>query len=117
MQTRKEKWLVEYEWRRHYLAFILPMEEVYAMTKETSYSPSLENIGDWLIKERTEKIIERRMFNPRAFCWATGKSLFLKKSVIVVSEIDGPGVGRGPPVVEKFCFSPKQYTLWLLKHG
>jgi hypothetical protein len=115
MQTRKEKWLVKYEWRRHYLAFILPMAEVYVMNKQTTYSPSLETIGDWLIKERTTKTIERRVFNPTAFCWATGKSLFMKKSVIVVSEIGGPGVG--PPVVEKFCFSPKHYTAWVLKHG
>jgi hypothetical protein len=118
MQTRKEKWLVKYDQQRHYLAFILPMEEVYAMTKETSYSPSLETIGDWMIRERTTKTIERRVFSPTAFCWATGKSLFLKKSVIVVSEIGvHAGNGLGPPVVEKFCFSPKHYTAWVLKHG
>jgi hypothetical protein len=113
MQTRKEKWLVKYEWRRHYLAFILSMEEVYAMTKETCYSPSFETIGDWMIRERTKQTIDRRLFRPGAFCWATGKSLFLKKSVIVVTEVGGPG----QPVVEKFYFSPKQYTLWLLKDG
>jgi hypothetical protein len=140
MQNRKEKWLNKNEYRRAYFTNRIPLKDIFTitsktklsnletdgdyawmsqlsskelkiMTEEATYSPSFETIGDWMIRERVKKTVERRSFNPKAFCWASGKSLFLRKSVLVISEIQGPG----DPVVEWFYFKPSQYTLWLLK--
>jgi hypothetical protein len=111
MQNCKAKWLEKNDYKKDYFTYQMNMEDALSITNGTSYSPELETIGDWMIRDRVKKISERRSFNPRAFCWATGKRLFLRNSVIVICEITGPGT----PAIQRFYFTPRQYTLRLLK--
>ena len=77
------------------------------------YNPDTVEIGDWMIKKRAVKVYEKRIcFNPGAFCWESGKRLFLKPAMVVKTVIEGPG----DPVRETFYFEPKRYTTWLLKN-
>lgn len=77
------------------------------------YNPDTVEIGDWMIKKRTVKVYEKRIcFNPSAFCWDSGKRLFLKPAMVVKTVIEGPG----DPLRETFYFEPKRYTTWLLKN-
>jgi len=76
------------------------------------YTPETAEVGDWMILNRTVKTVEKRIcLNPGAFCWDSGKRLFLKPATVVHTLITGPG----DPLKEKFYFEPKRYTAWLLK--
>jgi hypothetical protein len=92
------------------------MKEVFIMNMHVDFDewpdlPSPVQLGDWMIRERTKKVVEKRILDPSALCWVSKKRLFLKRGVLVVTEISD----ISSPVVTKFYFSPAQYTLWLLK--
>lgn len=69
---------------------------------------SVKDIGDWIIVNKTIKVKKRIVFNPRAFCWDTGKSLFLKKATLVVCGLEKKRI--------VFYFSKNRHTTWLIKN-
>lgn len=60
----------------------------------------------WIIKNKCQNIVTKRIFNPFARCWDSKEYLFGKKSVVIYC---------GPPIYQKFYFKKSRYTLWLLK--
>lgn len=109
---RKLRWLAANEYKSTYWQQWLRLGTIKQIGREM-YNPETEEIGDWMIRERTVEVCEKRVcFNPRAFCWDSGKRLFLKPVTVVHTMITGPG----DPLKEKFYFEPKRYTTWLLKN-
>lgn len=108
----KSIWLKKHDYKTHYWSQWLTLYEMRDIGR-TMYYPDTEEVANWMIKHRTVRVTERSIcFNIRAFCWASGKRLFLKPVIVVHTQITGPG----EPVDEKFYFEPKQYTVWLLKN-
>jgi len=106
-------WLEKNNYKTHYWLQWLKLHEIKNIGRKM-YSPETEEIGNWMIRERTVETTEKQVcLNPRAFCWATGKGLFLKPATVVHTLITGPG----DPLKETFYFSPGDYTLWLLQHS
>ena len=70
----------------------------------------LVSICEWMITERTVDICDVRCFDPRAFCWHSGKSVFLRKATRVTTLVEGAGY----PIKQLFYFVPKQYTVYTL---
>jgi len=109
----KIKWLTENEYKKYYWTQRFSMAQLWNIG-QTKYSPVLEEVSNWMILFRCVKTSEQRVcLNPRAFCWATGRRLFLKPATAVYCEITGPG----DPVRETFYFVPKEYTMWLLSNS
>jgi len=107
----KKLWLEKNDYKTYYWSQWLKLYEMRTIGRKM-YNPDTEEIADWMIRERRVRSEEKPVcFNFRAFCWASGKRLFLKPVTVVHTKIDGPG----DPVREKFYFSPKHYTLWLMK--
>ena len=74
------------------------------------HNPDHQTICDWMIKYRTMDTNDCRCFNPFAFCWYTGKNMFLRKATTVMTVVDGPG----DIIRQKFYFKPKYYTVYML---
>lgn len=107
----KKLWLEKNDYKTYYWSQWLKLHEMRTIGRKM-YNPDTEEIADWMIRERTREVCEKRIcFNLRSFCWASGKRMFLKSVTVVHTQIDGPG----DPVKEKFYFSPKHYTLWVMK--
>ena len=107
----KELWLEKNDYKTYYWEQWLKLHEIRIIGRKI-FNPTTEEIADWMIRERRVRSEEKSIcFNFRAFCWASGNRLFLKPVTVVHTQIDGPG----DPVREKFYFSPKHYTLWLMK--
>lgn len=107
----KSIWLIKNDYKTYYWDQWLKLHEMRDIGR-VMYNPDTEEIGDWMIRERTVEVCEKRVcFNPRAFCWASGKRLFLKPATVIHTMITGPG----DPLKETFYFEPKRYTMWLLK--
>lgn len=108
----KLRWLEANEHKSGYWQQWLRLGDIKTMGRDM-YNPDTVEIGDWMIRERTVKTENKRFcLNPRAFCWATGKGLFLKPATVVHTLITGPG----DPLKETFYFTPKHYTVWLMKN-
>ena len=107
----KSIWLEKNDYKTYYWARWLKLHEMRDIGR-TMYNPDTEEVANWMIKNRTVRVEEISIcFNIRAFCWDSGKRMFLKPVTVVHTQIDGPG----DPVKEKFYFEPKHYTLWLMK--
>jgi hypothetical protein len=96
-----------------YMLYSIPIDNVLIMTKGKGFVPMANELNDWVISYRTTRTVDRMCFNPRAFCWATGQRLFLKVATHVYTRINGPG----SPVLNVYHFTPKHYTVWLLKNA
>ena len=108
---RKLRWLAANEHKSTYWQQWLRLGDIKTMGRDM-YNPDTVEVGDWMIRERTVKVCEKRIcFNPRAFCWSSGKSLFLRPATVVNTLVAGPG----DPLKETFYFEPKRYTIWLIK--
>lgn len=108
----KLRWLEANEYKSTCWQQWLKLNEMRDMGRKI-YNPDTAEIGDWMIKNRAVRVNKKRFcFNPRAFCWNSGKSLFLKPATVVKTVIEGPG----DPLKETFYFEPKRYTVWLLKN-
>lgn len=107
----KIKWLRKNEYKKWYWWQWSEISDRFRMMLKNS-DPNMDDIANWMIRERTIGVDENRLcFNPWAFCWSSGKRLFLKRATVVHTEITGPG----DPLKESFYFDPKRYTIWLLK--
>jgi len=108
----KLRWLEANEHIKYYWTQWLRLGDMKTMGKDM-YNPDTAEIADWMIRERKVKVIEKRIcFNPTAFCWDSGKRLFLRPVTVVHTVVTGPG----EPLKETFYFEPKRYTTWLLKN-
>lgn len=108
----KLRWLAANEHKSTYWQQWLRLGTIKKIGREM-YNPETEEIVNWMIRERTVEVCEKRIcFNPSAFCWDSGKSLFLKPVTVVHTVVTGPG----DPLGETFYFEPKRYTAWLLKN-
>jgi hypothetical protein len=108
--TAKIKWLKDNDHKTYYWSQWLKVSEMKNIGK-IRYNPDTEEISNWMIRKRSVKVDDNQLcFNPTAFCWSSGKRLFLKRATVVHTLITGPG----DPLREKFYFDPKRYTLWLL---
>jgi hypothetical protein len=110
---RKQAYLCKQKntYKQGCMIYSIPMNDILIMTKRKSLVPMDDELNDWVISYRTTRTVDRICFNPRAFCWATGQRLFLKVATHVYTRIDGPG----SPVLTVYYFTPKHYTVWLLK--
>lgn len=107
----KIKWLEVNEHKKYYWSQWINLSTMKQIGREM-YNPDTEEIANWMIRERTVEAKEKSIcFNPRAFCWDSGKSLFLKPVTVVHTLVTGPG----DTLKETFYFEPKRYTAWLLK--
>lgn len=107
----KLRWLAANEHKSTYWSQWLKLHDMRDIGRKM-YNPDTEEIGDWMILNRKTQVVEKKIcFNPRAFCWDSGKRLFLKPVTVVHTVITGPG----DPLKETFYFEPKRYTTWLLK--
>lgn len=107
----KLRWLAANEHKTFYWEQWLKLSEIKNIGRKM-YNPDTEEIADWMIRERTVEVKGKSIcFNPRAFCWDSSKSLFLKPVTVVHTLVTGPG----EPLGETFYFEPKRYTAWLLK--
>lgn len=105
------RWLEANKHKKHYWQLWLPLDKIKQIGKDM-YNPDTEEIANWMIQERTVEVKGKSIcFNPRAFCWDSGKSLFLKPATVVHTVVTGPG----DPLRETFYFEPKRYTARLLK--
>lgn len=107
----KIKWLNDNDHKTYYWSQWLKVSEMKTIGKKR-WDPDTEEMTEWMIRERTNEVKENRLcFNPFAFCWDSGRRLFLKRATVVHTLVTGPG----DPLKETFYFEPKRYTLWLLK--
>jgi hypothetical protein len=107
----KLRWLEENDYKTYYWAQWITLKQLKTIGKDM-YNPDTEEIADWMIRERTIEVKGKSIcFNPRAFCWDSGKRLFLKPVTVIHTMITDPG----DPLKETFYFEPKRYTMWLLK--
>jgi hypothetical protein len=107
----KRRWLEINDHKKIYWQQWLSLGTIKKIGREM-YLPNTEEIANYMIRERTIEVCEKRICcNPHAFCWASGKSLFLKPATVVHTLITGPG----DSLKEKFYFEPKRYTVWLLE--
>ena len=107
----KLRWLAANDHKSAYWQQWLRLDVIKKIGKDM-YSPDTVEIADWMIRNRTDRVSQKQIcFNPRAFCWSSGRSLFLKPVTVVHTLVTGPG----DPLKEKFYFTPKHYTLWLMK--
>ena len=108
----KLRWLEANEHKSGYWQQWLRLNVIKEIGRDM-YNPDTVEIADWMIRERKVKVLEKRIcFNPRAFCWDSGKRLFLRPATVVHTLI----TGQGDPLKETFYFEPKRYTHWLLKN-
>ena len=106
----KTAWLRKNKYKKYYWSAALSIKQIREIGDFTEGSEIMIN---WMIRTRTVDTRQvRYCLNPRAFCWSTGKSLFLKTATIICTEISGPG----SKVTEKFYFTPGEYSLWLLRN-
>jgi len=109
----KSRWLKANKHKKHYWQLWLPLDKIKQMG-DKMYDPDVEKIANWMIRERTVKVREKSIcFNPCAFCWDSGKSLFLKPVTVVHTVIIA--FHDDLALEEKFYFEPKKYTARLLK--
>lgn len=107
----KKDWILRNQHKSVLWTLRMPLEQIKSIAG--SYSPDVCEIADWFILHNDIKVKENRFcFNPMAFCWSSGKLLFLKRSIIVHTSVDV----IGDNITGKFYFDPSQYTLWLLKN-
>jgi hypothetical protein len=107
----KIEWIKANEHKKYHWWQWIALDDVKKMFKNT-FILEVEDMADWMIRQRTVEVNENRIcFNPRAFCWESGKRLFLKRATVVHTLVIGPG----DPLKETFYFEPKRYTMWLLK--
>lgn len=101
----KSVWLEDSFVRRLFWQKFFTVREFRSMTK----NEKIIEIGDWIIMQYQVKVKTRRVWNPRAFCWDSGKNLFGKRATIVKCEI-GSSKKR-----QVFYFAANRYTTWLLR--
>lgn len=105
----KSVWLEGGFVRRLFWQQFFTSQELRSMTKNEQMLPELIDIGDWVIMKNQVKVKTRRVWNPHAFCWDSGKNLFGKRATIVKCEI-GSSKKR-----QVFYFAANRYTTWLLR--
>jgi hypothetical protein len=96
--------------RQEYMIYSIPVDVVLRITKGWKYFPMANELNDWVISCCTTRTVDRICFNPSAFCWATGQRLFLKVATHVYTKTPAP-----LPILTVYHFTPKHYTVWLLK--
>lgn len=102
----KSQWLEANKHKKHYWQLWLPLDKIKQM-RYKMYDPDVAEIANWMIRERTVKVREKSIcFNPCAFCWDSGKSLFLKPVTVVHTVIQPPHDDLA--LEEKFYFEPKK---------
>ena len=75
----------------------------------TCFAPGRLGLS-WLLKHRTAARYEGRCFNPRARCFVTNRWLFLKKAIMIETDLNRLGGTQNYDVY----FLPNQYLIWCL---
>ncbi len=70
----------------------------------------------WLVKNRSKVMYEGLCWNPTAKCFQSNKSLFLKKSIMIETDLNYTKLPKMKKQISVY-FSPKQYTLWCMKNA
>lgn len=106
-------WLENNQYKKYFWSQWLKAEEIKNIGK-VEYCPETDEISNHMILNRREKVVDKRIcLNPFAFCWDSGRSVFLKPVTVVHTIIYGPG----EPLREKFYFETKRFSLWLIKNS
>jgi hypothetical protein len=130
---RRTRWLTKHRNDLEMLACDLSIAqyaELYSSrVTKTNWTTGLGSlnglsIANWAIKNKRFKFRTGRVYNPYAFCWLSGKSMFLKTAAVCWVSLESedsetPGwsrVGPWSPFI-KFYFNPEEYLIWILSNN